>query len=213
MVRGVLFDVGEVLVRSPLVEDWLAPWPQRLGLPPQEFAARVTVLEGLGGDDGLGFSTGRVSEAAYREAAVEVLGLDGAGADAWMAALWDWYCGELDVALYAYADLMRRNGYRVGILSNSFDGARREEQRRFGFSDAFDPLVYSHEVGLAKPDPRIFSLAAQRIGLAPDEIVFVDDLVANVEAARACGLHAVLHETAASTMQALETLIGGPAAG
>lgn len=71
--------------------------------------------------------------------------------------------------------------------------------------------MYSHEVGLAKPDPRIFSLAAQRIGLPSGEIVFVDDRPDNVEAARACGLHAILHETTPRTMEALgEWSLGAP---
>lgn len=217
MIRGVLFDIGEVLVRSPSREAWLEPWPRRLGLAPEEFARRFAELEAMGGEAGAGFSVGAVSERAYRERAVQVLGLsdtqDGADPDAWMASLWDWYCGALDAELFAYAKALRGKGLRgkglrVGTLSNSFDGARREEQRRFGFEDAFDVLVYSHEVGLAKPDPEVFLVAAQRLGLPPDQVVFVDVVPGNIEGARACGLHAVLHVDTPSTLAALRSLLG-----
>jgi len=56
-----------------------------------------------------------------------------------------------------------------------------------------DVIVYSHEVGVAKPDPAIFALTRDRLGVQSQEIVFLDDHEANVHAARACGWHAVLH--------------------
>jgi HAD superfamily hydrolase (TIGR01509 family) len=54
-----------------------------------------------------------------------------------------------------------------------------------------DDILISAEVGLAKPDPRIYRLAAERLGVRPDEAVFVDDFAANVEGARAVGMRAI----------------------
>ena len=56
----------------------------------------------------------------------------------------------------------------------------------------FDDIVCSAEVGMAKPEPAIYVLAAERLGLEPRECVFVDDLDTNVEAARQVGMQAVL---------------------
>ena len=60
-----------------------------------------------------------------------------------------------------------------------------------GILDLFDDVVCSADVGLAKPDPRVYALAASRLRLEPGECVFIDDLAGNVEAARAAGMLAV----------------------
>ena len=92
-------------------------------------------------------------------------------------------------------------------MSNSADGARREEQRRFGFEELVDVIVYSHEVGLAKPDPAIFDLTGNLLGVEPHEIVFLDDHYGHVEAARAGGWHAVLHRDATRSIQEISEII------
>ena len=93
------------------------------------------------------------------------------------------------------------------ILSNSADGARREESRRYGFPELVDDIVYSHEVGLAKPDRAIFHLACMRLGVQPVETVFIDDLAANVDGAASAGLRAVRHESTQATISAVDALL------
>lgn len=68
--------------------------------------------------------------------------------------------------------------------------------------------MISGEVGLRKPDPRIYALAADRLGLPPAAIVFVDDLGPNVRAATEAGMVAVRHADPDSTLAELETLFG-----
>ncbi len=84
----------------------------------------------------------------------------------------------------------RRAGLKTGLLSNSwglsaypFDLLRA----------SFDDLVISGEVGLRKPDPAIYRLAAERLGIAPEECVFIDDLERNVEVARDLGMIGIVH--------------------
>jgi epoxide hydrolase-like predicted phosphatase len=81
----------------------------------------------------------------------------------------------------------------------------------WGFEDVTDDIVYSHEVGLRKPDPAIYALTAERLGVQPHEIVFLDDVVANVEAARRAGWHAVLHVDTATSIVEIEAVIGAEA--
>jgi epoxide hydrolase-like predicted phosphatase len=69
-------------------------------------------------------------------------------------------------------------------------------------------LVISHLEGLRKPDPAIYALGAERIGLTPEQCVFVDDLAGNLKPARAMGMTTVLHTTAAETIPQLEELLG-----
>jgi putative hydrolase of the HAD superfamily len=136
--------------------------------------------------------TGEMSEAQIRELYADVLGLDEHQAHQMMAEMWDAYCGELDVAMRDFVAGLRPR-FATAILSNSTDGARREEQRRFGFEELVDFIVYSHEVGVAKPDTAIFRLTQDRLGVEAHEIVFLDDHEAHVQAARACGWQAVVH--------------------
>ncbi len=97
----------------------------------------------------------------------------------------------------------------VAIISNSADGARREETARYAFDTIFDPIIYSHEVGLAKPDPAIFELACARLNLAPAQTIFVDDVPGHVAAARALGVHAIVHVSAAETIAAVNAIVSG----
>jgi len=85
-----------------------------------------------------------------------------------------------------------RPHYRVSVLSNA-DVSLRDRLERDGLHHLFDDIVVSAEVGMAKPEPAIFRLAAERLGLAPGECVFVDDWDKNVEAARDVGMPAVLY--------------------
>src|SRR5262249_24209129 len=100
-----------------------------------------------------------------------------------------------------------RPGLRTAILSNSSDGARREEMARYSFDEFFDPIIYSHEVGLAKPDPAVFRLACARTGVGPDERIFIDDVGDHVAAARDLGIHAILHSSTAATIAAVNALL------
>jgi epoxide hydrolase-like predicted phosphatase len=100
-----------------------------------------------------------------------------------------------------------RPRYRTAILTNSFVGAREQEEARYGFTSMTDVAIYSHEEGIRKPDPRIFALACERLSLSPAEIVFLDDLQPNVESARACGLQAVHFTSTSQTISDIETLL------
>jgi putative hydrolase of the HAD superfamily len=83
-----------------------------------------------------------------------------------------------------------RPPYRTAVLSNA-DSSLPVRLRDIGIDGLFDSIVCSAEVGLAKPEPRIYRIAAERLGLPPSACVFVDDLESNVEAARAAGMHGV----------------------
>jgi putative hydrolase of the HAD superfamily len=87
-----------------------------------------------------------------------------------------------------------RDGYKVGLLSNATVNLEDMLERRYGIITLFDVIVNSARVGMAKPDPRIFTLAAERLAVAPTECVFIDDLEPNVRAAADVGMQA-LHFT------------------
>jgi len=109
---------------------------------------------------------------------------------------------RVDPSMLDVVRAARSAGVRTGLLSNSWG----LEYERDGWDTLFDAVVISGEVGLRKPDPAIYALAAQRLELPPDEIVFVDDLSPNVRAAAAAGMVGVQHVDVETTVSELEIL-------
>ena len=99
----------------------------------------------------------------------------------------------------------KRSGVKTGLISNSWGRGRYD---RAAFPEMFDGVVISGEVGLHKPEPEIFHLGAEQVGLAPEECVFVDDLKENCEGAAAVGMTPILHRGADTTLPELERLLG-----
>ena len=133
------------------------------------------------------------------------LGLDEAGVDELVEDFWRWYVGTLDRELFDWFAGLRERGFVVGILSNSAPGAR-ERERCWGFEAITDDIVYSHEVGLVKPDPAIFRLLIDRHRLDPASTVFIDDSIPNVEAAARLGFRSVAFTGAPELRRALAAL-------
>jgi putative hydrolase of the HAD superfamily len=96
-------------------------------------------------------------------------------------------------------------GVRTGLVSNSWGKGRYD---RSLFPELFDGVVISGEVGLRKPDPAIYELGAESIGLEPAACVFVDDLPGNLKPARELGMATVHHTSAEQTVAELEPLLG-----
>jgi putative hydrolase of the HAD superfamily len=101
----------------------------------------------------------------------------------------------------------RAGGIRTGLISNSWGRGRYD---RDAFPELFDGVVISGEVGLHKPEPEIFELGAERVGLEPADCVFVDDLRENCAGAEAVGMTAVLHRDTSATLARLEELLAVP---
>ena len=96
-------------------------------------------------------------------------------------------------------------GVRTGLISNSLGEGRYDRSQ---FPELFDAVVISGEEGMHKPQPEIYRLGCERVGLAPERCVFVDDLRENCEGAEAVGMTAVLHRGAETTLPRLEQLLG-----
>ena len=97
----------------------------------------------------------------------------------------------------------KREGIKTGLISNSWG-----DRGQYDNLDMFDAVVISGDVGMHKPEPEIFRLGAERVGLRPEECVFVDDLKENCEGAEAVGMTAILHRGAEGTLRELERLLG-----
>jgi putative hydrolase of the HAD superfamily len=113
---------------------------------------------------------------------------------------------EPDEAMLDGVRAARARGVRTGLLSNSWGAATAYDPALL--EELFDGWVISSDVGLRKPDPAIYELAAERLGLEPAACVFVDDLPGNLKPARAIGMVTVLHRgDAAATLAEVGALL------
>jgi epoxide hydrolase-like predicted phosphatase len=198
LIRAVIFDVGGVLIQTA-DRSALCRWEARLGLREGELAREV-------------FSC----PASWRAS----IGL-ATGADVWMelACLYRLHANEVqelaqdvfaaeavDEAMAAFVGLLRPR-YKTALLSNAWPEARNSLQERRGLGALTDTLILSCEERLMKPDTRLYHLAAERLGVAPEETLFVDDYLPNVEGAWDAGMRAVHHTTREATLRELATLL------
>lgn len=208
MIRAIIFDIGGVLERSvdgrePAVgfESVVAAWERRLGLASGALARELGELQERGV---LGTCSLEQWEAELRERS----GMTPEQLQRFMGDFWDVYLGQPNVELAGFLSRQRPR-YRTALLSNSFVGAREQEQERYAFAELVDLIVYSHEEGVAKPEGRIYELTCARLGVRPEEAVFLDDVEAYVAGARAAGLHAVHFESNPQAIAAIEALLIG----
>lgn len=201
-IRAVMFDIGGILEVIPEGGDpatrfpaFDAKWSARLGLAP----GKLTELD----EDG---AFGRCTYAEWCARLQQSTGMSAADLEEYLVGFWDIYMGQPNEELIAYFRSLRPR-YRTAILTNSFIGAREQEEARYGFTSMVDVAVYSHEEGVRKPDPRIYAIACERLGIPAAEIVFLDDRQPNIDAARAYGLQTVLFTTTPQAIADIETLL------
>jgi epoxide hydrolase-like predicted phosphatase len=205
-IRAIVFDIGGVLEvapdgREPMAafDGMVAAWESRLGA--QSGALRAHLERGRTG--GL---VGAYTEQQWQRELRAAFGMSAGDLAAFVDEFWDLYLGALNVELADYLRGLRAH-YRTALLSNSFVGAREREHERYGFGDLTETIVYSHEVGVAKPDARIYTITCERLGVRPDEIVFLDDVEAYIASAREAGLEAVLYRDTAQAISEIEALL------
>lgn len=200
MIRAVMFDFGGVLVRASDPVRRRA-WETRLGLP--ENALARTLFESEVAERAM---IGRATDAdAWRHLAA-TYGLSEAQLRDLQREFW--LDDQLDAGL---ADFLRdlRPRYKTAILSNAWPGARESFMSDFGLHRVVDAMIISAEEGVAKPDARIYRVALDRLGVQPEEAVFVDDLAVNVEGARALGMQAIRFQDRHQVLAELQHVLDG----
>ncbi|MFQ5577104.1 MAG: HAD family hydrolase [Anaerolineae bacterium] len=182
MIKAIIFDFGGVLLRT---HDHTPrrKWEERLGLAPGQF--EETIFNGPLGRDA---QLGRVGPAEVWAAAAAKFNLSPAEA---AQAQKDFFSGDvLDRDLVNYIRRLKTR-FTTGLLSNTWHPNGHTLLLQFGIADAFHFSVTSAELGVMKPDPRIYRLALERAGAEPAQAIFVDDFERNVLAAKALGMQAV----------------------
>jgi putative hydrolase of the HAD superfamily len=204
---ALIVDFGGVLT-TPL-QDAMVHFADDLGIELQDLV-RVALKAYAGHDDDLvhGFETGHISEVDFaREFAARLQEASGKPVEP------DGLVTRIFAGMTAEEDMMeavvlaRQAGYQTALLSNSWGLDLYPRDR---FPDMFDVVVISGEVGLRKPDPDIFTLTTEKLGLDAERCVFVDDHPGHLKAAVDAGMTTVLHRTPEETIVELEGLLGIP---
>jgi putative hydrolase of the HAD superfamily len=207
MMQGLIVDWGGVL--TPPLHDAIGAWLTATGVdrdhygtvlrrwvqPPDGEVSPVHLLE-----------RGEMPLEEFERALAGALAAEGSAVEA------EGLVGQMLVDLAVYEDSMtslvtraHAAGVRTALLSNSWGN----DYDRSQWHEMFDAVVISGEVGLRKPEPEIFALTLERLGLPAGECAFVDDLPHNVLAAAQVGLVGIVHRTFEETAAELEALFPG----
>ena len=209
--RGVITDWGGVLT-TPIVTTVRA-WIQVEGIDWDSYVAvmRAWIFEAYNQDSQNGgrnpvhaLERGECTVADFERMLAELLTTTHGGpvlAEGLLTRMLQ--AGTPLPAMYELIRDLRAKGVRTALLSNSWGPTGYP---RHDFPELFDAVVISGEVGMRKPEPRIFRHAAALLDLEPERCVFVDDVEANVKAAIGCGMTGVHHTEPALTRQRLTEL-------
>jgi putative hydrolase of the HAD superfamily len=195
---AALFDFGGVLTTS--VWDSFAAFCRSEGLDPDAiknlFRTDPAALKDL-----RGLETGELSESDFEATFGKRLGLE--NPDGLIDSM---FVGMKPVpSMVDAVREIRASDLMTGLVSNSWSTAHYDRKL---LEELFDAVVISAEVGLHKPQPEIYLLAAERLEVEPAECIFVDDLRENCEGAEAVGMMAIRHRSADETIARLRELTG-----
>lgn len=187
-LRAVVFDYGMVLTGPPNAEahDALV---RITGLVPDRFeqlywADRHAYDEGK--LTGITFWQKFICDAGLKLGPAAVVELN-----RWDARMWT----TQNPVMLAWQLALKRRGLRTAILSNMGNSVLENMQREFDWLGRFDVLVWSYQHGIAKPDPAIYRHTLNQLGTSPQETLFLDDRLVNIEAARALGIIGMVFST------------------
>ncbi|MCL5997749.1 MAG: HAD family phosphatase [Chloroflexi bacterium] len=199
-IQAVIFDIGGVLIRT---EDWSPRrrWEERLGLPERGLSAAV-----FDSEVALRAAIGQATDEDVWRYVGNRFALDPQQLGQLQMDFWSG--DRLDVDLCQFlADLRPR--FKTGILSNTWPHMPATNKRLFGFDAPVDAAVYSFNEGITKPSPHIYRVALERLGVRPEQAVFVDDFIENIDAAREVGMPAVWFRSREQAVTELQRYFGG----
>lgn len=184
-LRAVVFDYGMVLT-GPQDPEAYAALLQITGLTKERF-------DNLYWNDRHAYDEGKLTGIGYwqkftRDAGVALPPSAIAELNHWDALMWT----TLNTPMLAWQEQLKQQGLLTAILSNMGDSVHDYIQRKFDWLVRFDVLVWSYQLGIAKPDPAIYHYVLNELGLPPEETLFIDDKPINIEAAGRLGMKGVV---------------------
>jgi epoxide hydrolase-like predicted phosphatase len=198
-IKAFIFDFGGVLYRNPDLH-WMRRWTILLGLK-DDPVVNALLVEPEESPIVMDLMLGKLSEEDLWQIAADRYHVSAAMAKRIRRGVLSKKRKNLEMVNFLTG---LRPQYKTAILSNASSNAREMFSEVMNVDQLVDMMIISAEEGLIKPDERIYRLALDRLGVWPEEVVFLDDRLVNVEAARRVGMYAIqFHNTA----QALADLL------
>jgi putative hydrolase of the HAD superfamily len=190
-LRAVVFDYGRVLTdpQDPQDPEAYAALLRITGLPLARF-------ESLYWADRHAYDEGKLTGIEFwqkllREAGVKLERNKVEELNQWDARMWT----TENPAMLAWQLKLKERGMLTAILSNMGDNVLASIEREFDWIHRFDVLVWSFQLHMAKPDPAIYRYTLNELDVQPEETLFLDDKLVNIEAAQALGIQAIQFST------------------
>lgn len=196
-IRAVIFDLGGVFFMWPK-ESFFSEWAQRLLLIPEDFHRLLWY-----GPDIEAANIGLITAEEYCRRSAERLNV--AESIVREIVIYAFYSDNIDDALVKYVGQLRKR-LHVSALTNTWSFGRNLIEKH-GLTKLFDLIVTSAEEGISKPDVRIFETTICRLGVSATETIYIDDTIANVQAAEAIGMHGILFSNTEQMILEIEALL------
>ena len=198
-IKAVFFDLGGVIIRT----DYQAPrqhLAERLGMEYEDLVKLV-----FESPTSQRASVGEISDKEHWAEVTKRLRRPTSETEKIRN---EFFAG--DVVDHEIVEFLRslRPRYFVGLISNAWPDLRDYIAKQ-GFDDTFDHMVISGEVGVMKPEARIYQIALEQAGVSPNEAVFVDDFAENIEGCQAVGMHGIHFRDPHKTLIELRILLDG----
>jgi len=195
IIKVILFDMGGVLIkttdrqsRTKLASQFNMTYEQMDELVYGTESAKKATL-------------GEISETDHFQFVLDMLGVPEYGIERFQQEFWG---GDtLDEELIKF--ISEQNGkFRFGMLSNAMSNIRKWLNQKYGFLHLFDITFFSAELGMAKPDPKFYLAILNEFMVNANEVIFIDDFIENIEAAKELGLQTIHYKTTSQTLAEID---------
>lgn len=207
-IEAIVSDFGGVLTSSVL-ESFVA-WQEATGISLEALGkAMAQIAARRGANPLVELETGRVSEAEFLDGLSRQLSAD-LGRAVQLDGFADRYLEHLDAnpRMVDYMRQLRERGYKLAICTNNVREWEERWRAKLPVDEIFEVVVDSSAVGSRKPEPRIYEITLEQLGVEPGAALFVDDLEVNCVAARELGMAAVWFRETEQAIEEIEAALG-----
>jgi FMN phosphatase YigB (HAD superfamily) len=194
MIKAIIFDYGGVLSAETSLRDFGRIYAPRFGKDPEEF--NRLIMEN--------WAPARVNAISSALFWKNLAGFIGIAPDVLRKDFMYFFGFREEV--FALAKKLKKGGYKLGILSNQIEDWLEEIIENRKFNQTFDVIVTSYKSKLAKPDIPIYREVVEKLGVKPEECVFIDDMRKNLAPARQIGMKTILFTDFENLKKELEKL-------